>query len=110
MVSFRCMTSAELAALFRSDAAFFEALPDLREAVLYGSALQEAEITSDADLLIVPSRELSGMEKVELRQQIWTRFKDRIPVMFEVACEEPGRSKADLAASGVPLETVYVRV
>ena len=103
------MTSVELVALLKAESAFFASLPSVKEAVLYGSALQEPELKDDADLLVIPARELSEGEKVDLRQAVWTHFKDRLPVMLEVVTPTPELDKGTLAAGKVPTETVYSR-
>lgn len=103
------MTTAELKAIFAADRAFFVGLADVQEAILYGSALTEGELTEDADLLIVPAREMTEGEKVDLRQVVWERFKGKLPVMLEVVTPSDELSKASLAAKGVPMEAVFSR-
>jgi predicted nucleotidyltransferase len=103
------MTGAELVALLKSEAGFFASLPDLKEAILYGSALKEKELTADADLLLVPSRDLSEGEKIDLRQSVWSHFKEQIPVMLEVVTPTAELDEAALVANGVPTETVFSR-
>lgn len=103
------MTSLEAIDLLKTDASFFASMPDVQEAVLYGSALKEIDLKDDVDLLIVPSRELSEGEKIDLRQRVWERYKGKLPVMLEVRAPDAGLSKAALEAAGVPMETVYRR-
>lgn len=103
------MIPAELIALLKGENAFFASLPDIREAFLYGSALQEKEIHDDVDLMIVPAREMPEGEKIDLRQVVWAHFKDRLPVMLEVVTPTAELNLETLAAAGVLRETVYKR-
>lgn len=103
------MTSAELISAFKTERPFFDTLHDLQEALLFGSALQEKELSADVDLLLVPARELSEGEKIDMRQAVWTHFKDRLPVMLEVVTPTEEVSKEALASKGVPTESVYVK-
>lgn len=103
------MTSTELKALLVGERAFFQGLADLKSAVLYGSALVEGELKEDVDLLLVPGRELSGGEKIDLRQAVWERFKGKLPVMLEVVTPTAELSPETLAASGVPTEEIFSR-
>lgn len=95
--------------MLKTERAFFDTLPDLQEAVVYGSALMETELKRDIDLLLIPAGDLSEGEKVDLRQAVWERFKDRLPVMFEVVTPSAELSKETLAAKGLPMETVYAK-
>ncbi len=103
------MTQPELIAMLKSESAFFASLPDVLEAVLYGSALQEQELNDDVDLMIVPSREMPEGEKIDLRQAVWAHFKDRLPVMLEVVTPTAELNPEALVAAGVPRESVYQR-
>lgn len=103
------MTSLEALDIFKSETGFFASLSDVQEAILYGSALKEIELTGDVDLLLVPSREMSEGEKIDLRQQVWDRFKGKLPVMLEVRTPDVGLSKETFEAKGVAMETVYRR-
>lgn len=103
------MTSLEAIDLLKTDASFFASMSDVQEAILYGSALKEIDLNDDVDLLLVPSRELSEGEKIDLRQQVWGRYKDQLPVMLEVRMPDSGLSKASLEAAGVPMEIIYRR-
>lgn len=101
------MTSPEFLALLKSEAPFFAEQPDIAEAYVHGSALAEAELTADADLLIVPKRELSMGEGIDLRQAVWAHFKAQVPVMLEVRVADAELSPAILKEKGVPVERVY---
>lgn len=101
------MTNLELLDILKSDADFFASLPEVQEAVLYGSALMQLDLTDDADLLVIPSRDLSEGEKIDLRQAVWEHFKDKLPVMLEVVTPSEEVSKEKLAAAGVPMEIIF---
>jgi len=103
------MRSKELIALFEGEKDFFSGLDDLKELVLYGSALLEDELAQDVDLLVIPARELSGIASVELRQRIWEHLKDRLPVALDVQAERPDLDKASLASAGVRATSVFSR-
>lgn len=109
MLIFRYMNTQELIALFQGEKEFFASMPDLKEVVLYGSALQEETLTDDVDLLIVPSREMSEGEKVDLRQKVWERFKDKFTVMVDVQVSTEELNKDLLASRGVKLHPVYTK-
>lgn len=103
------MTQKELIQLLRGEEAFFSSLADLKEAVLYGSALQEDELSHDVDLLLVPARELAPGETTELRQAVWERLKDRLPVPLEVNAASGDMTPGALASRGIPALAVFER-
>lgn len=95
--------------MLKTERAFFDTLPDLQEALVYGSALMETELKDDIDLLLIPAGDLSEGEKVDLRQAVWEHFKDRLPVMFDVVTPTAERSKETLSAKGAATVVVYAK-
>lgn len=103
------METAELIDLLKGEKAFFEGMPDIAEVVLYGSAMEEKEVASDVDLLVIPSREMSESEKVDLRQKVWEKLKGLVPVMLDVQTPKEGLGKSALSAKGVKMTSVFVK-
>lgn len=103
------METTELIDLLKGEKEFYEDLSDLAEVVLYGSAMSEEEIAGDIDLLLIPSREMSESEKVDLRQIVWEHLKDRVPVMLEVQTPKEGLTKEALSSNGVQMNSVFSR-
>lgn len=101
------MNAQELIQLFKGEQDFFAGLADLKEVVLYGSALVEDEIRTDINLLVIPSRDMGEGEKVDLRQEIWSKFKDRVSVMLDVQVASDELSRATLDERGVAIEPIY---
>lgn len=103
------MTSAELSALIVSEKDALAALPDLQEVILYGSALLENELKDDANLLVIPARVMTEGEKVDLRQAVWSIFKDRVPVMLDVVAASEEFDVPVLAERHIPMRIVFTR-
>lgn len=101
------MNATELIELLKEEQGFFEEVSEIAEVVLYGSALSEAEPSDDVDLLVIPARELSESEKVDVRQKVWERFKDRVPVALDVQMPREGLTKGELSARGVRTASVF---
>lgn len=101
------MENAELITLLKGRKAFFDGMPDVAEIVLYGSAMEEKEIAGDVDLLVIPSREMSESEKVDLRQKVWEELKGELPVPLEVQAPKEGLDKESLSARGVRMTSIY---
>lgn len=103
------MDTATLIEKLKGEKAFFEGMPDIKEVILYGSAHAEKEIASDIDLLIIPDREMSEAERVDVRQQVWEKLKDEMPVMLEVRTPKDDLTKEALTEKGVPMTSVYAK-
>ena len=103
------MNIQALLQLLETEKDFFAGLADIKEVVLYGSALSEDDIRHDIDLLLVPSREMSEGEMIDLRQEVWTKFKDRVPVVLDVQVSNDRLNKVVLSGNGVELKPIYTR-
>lgn len=103
------MAPNELISLVTAEHAFFASLPDLKEALLYGSALAEKELSDDVDIMLIPTRELSEGEKVDMRQTVWEHLKDKLPVMLEVVTPSTDFSEERIVADKIPYMSVYRR-
>ena len=103
------MTPKELVLIVTAENAFFASLASLQEAILYGSALEEEELTGDVDIMLIPSGEMPEGEKVDLRQAVWERFKGKLPVMLEVVTPTADFSRESIDAGKIPYMTVYQR-
>jgi len=103
------MNTQELITLLKAEEAFFASVPDIKEVILYGSALREETLTDDIDLLILPSREMSEGEKVDLRRRVWEHFKEAVPVMVDVQVSSEELSKELLASRGVGMMPIHTK-
>jgi hypothetical protein len=103
------MAPNELISLVTAEHAFFASLTDLREALLYGSALAEKELSDDVDIMLIPARELSEGEKVDLRQAVWEHLKGKLPVMLEVVTPTADFPQEKIVTDKIPYMSVYRR-
>jgi predicted nucleotidyltransferase len=109
MIGFTYMNKTELVEILKGEKELFDSLADIKEVVLYGSALLEDEIATDINLLILPSREMSEGEKVDLRQKLWERLKDKLPTMLDVQTVSEELSRKGLSEEGILMEPVYTQ-
>jgi len=109
MLGLSYMNKAELVEILKGEKEFFSSLSDIKELVLYGSALLEDDISTDINLLILPAREMSEGERVDIRQKVWEKLKEKLPVMLDVQSSSEELNKKTLSEKGILMEPVYTQ-